>query len=135
MSSEELGLHLMHAGADRAQQLCEDLAALPGVESLEVIVYLRFSVSAFATSIVQQALKKQNTLGTRLSTCATTGYPTSTKVRRLPCPLAEGERGAVHRAHLPPGPPQEWRHRRRLCLDLYLAKAAPQNAGLPTFSK
>ena len=67
MSSEELGLHLI---ADRAQQLCEDLAALPGVESLEVIVYLRFLVSAFATSIVQQALKKQNTLGTRSSTCA-----------------------------------------------------------------
>ena len=60
VSSEELGLHLMHA--DRAQKLCEDLAALPGVDSLEVIVYLRFPVADYATSIVQQALKKQNSL-------------------------------------------------------------------------
>ena len=60
VSSEELGLHLMHA--DRARQLCEDLTALPGVDSLEVVVYLRYPVGDFVTSVVQQTLKKQNSL-------------------------------------------------------------------------
>ena len=47
------------------RQLCEDLVALPGVESLEVIVYLRFPVSAFATSSAagaQEAEHARNTL-------------------------------------------------------------------------
>ena len=132
VSSEELGLHLMHA--DRARQLCEDLAALPGVESLEVIVYLRFPVSAFATSIVQQALKKKNTLDyLRYHGLPHLDYSAYLAHWRRAC----AERCTVrifHSRHLKNGdivddfvhtfiPHVAW-----LCAE----KAAPQNAGLPS---
>ena len=113
VSSEELGLHLMHA--DRARQLCEDLAALPGVESLEVIVYLRFPVSAFATSIVQQALKKKNTLdylryhglphldyGTYPQACRHGGRPRQRRQHVATHAAAMGERASTSPRQWPP---------------------------------
>ena len=72
-----------------------------------MIVYLRFPVSAFATSIVQQALKKKNSLEYLryhgLPHLDYGAYPSSRLTRRPPSPAAAA-RGHPSHSHGPGSP-------------------------------